>query len=189
MNPQDQTDDSENDAKDGSQPIPISEGEKFIDEDENANASEKSREDKKEEKKTEIKQKKYMSTSDNIAFWQLIVNIGGMAIGTGLFLLTIFTFWSAMKANAISEKNYELAKESYDSSSKKSREIFELEKANAQAQIEAMKEQVNAIKEQFRIENEPYLELVPTKLTFEVGKSIIIEFNIYNWGKYPVRVI
>jgi len=135
-----------------------------------------------------------MNTSDTIAFYQLVASIVGGAIGIGLFAFTIFTFLETLKANAISQKNYELAKESYDSSSKQNAEILALEKANAKSQIDAMKEQVGAMKaevqtmrEQFILENTAYLDIVP--MQFININDLRILYKIINLGKYPIKVI
>jgi len=137
---------------------------------------------------------KNMNTSDTIAFYQLVASIVGGAIGIGLFAFTIFTFLETLKANAISQKNYELAKESYDSSSKQNAEILALEKANAKSQIDAMKEQVGAMKaevqtmrEQFILENTAYLDIVP--MQFININDLRILYKIINLGKYPIKVI
>jgi len=137
----------------------------------------------------DIKQKNKM--------WNITVDQGLLIVTTLYFVVTAGIFFvgvsalnESVRTNNLSEKNYQLAKESYESSAKDSKERFELEKANAQAQIDAMKEQVQAIKNQFEIEHTPYLTIRGIKINqLAPNKLFDFDFEIMNIGKYPVKVI
>jgi hypothetical protein len=57
-----------------------------------------------------------------------------------------------------------------------------------QAQINAMNEQIKILKDQFEIENTPYLRVEIEKLDIEINKALNITYFTFNLGKHPVRV-
>jgi hypothetical protein len=88
------------------------------------------------------------------------------------------------KANQTAADNYELAKNSFESSNVDSRKRFQLDSNSTHAQL-------NTLKRQFEISNEPFLEISHAKIdtTIGAGEPFRIIFRFENHGNYPVRVV
>lgn len=140
-----------------------------------------------------------MDVIESKDFWSLMnfLASAGMLIATFLLFLVAVpqarsareAAESAKDAVKVAEENLRLSKESYESSAKESRERFELEKANAQAQIDAMKEQVKLMREQFEIENRPYFVFEGfAKAIFQTNVAFSIDYAMANHGKYPAII-
>jgi hypothetical protein len=189
MDIENQTNTEEEDSKDSSKSTPILEGEEFIHQTKNSSTVEYNIETKKQ-KQSIINKYKSMSTSDTIAAWQLVANVIGGVIGIGLFAFTILTFMEAIKTNAISEKNYKLAKESYETGSKENNERFELQSKQAQGQINALNEAVENLKKEFEFENTPFISVRPEGPISVVTNNVtVFKAVILNHGKYPTKII
>lgn len=116
MNPQDKADDSDENTNDSTSSTPVSKGEELINKTKDTNYTKEGTDYEIKKEQTKINDYKHMSTSDQIALGQLILNIVGMVVGIGLLIATLYTLWANIRATAISESNYKLAKEVYETS-------------------------------------------------------------------------
>lgn len=92
----------------------------------------------------------------------------------------------AKRSNTISEKNYELAKKAFEESKKSGEQTTKIADESLRMQVSSL----NEIQKQFKLTNEPYLNLASSSIQlFESGKPLITKLNIENLGKYPCKVI
>lgn len=92
----------------------------------------------------------------------------------------------AERSSNIAYNQYKLSVESAKENDSVSRMIFKRESDNAQEQIKALKEQLRLVKEQFEIENRPYLYIIP--LPFNIVDTLYFHFQIVNSGKMAAKI-
>ena len=188
----------ENDSKDKSSKIDSgaqSSKEESPHYEENSNRSN----DRGNNKEANTKTKQRMDIIESKDIWSLLNFLAtvGMLIATFLLFLVALpqarsareAAESAKNAVKVAEDNHKLSKEIYESSANESKERFELEKANSQAQIDAMKEQVKLMKEQFEIENRPYFVIEGfAEVIFQPDVAFSLKYAMANHGKYPAII-
>lgn len=168
MKPEDKSDDSENDSNTSPESTPISEPQELISDTESSQSTKDNPKKDITQKNPQINNSKYMNISDAIDIGQLGLNIVGIGIAFGLFVITMITLIYTV---SVSERNYSLSRQ------------------NSEVQIDAMKEQLRLMKEQFEIENKPFLSVVGAGVEqLEVGKPTIYKIYVKNIGKYPVKI-
>lgn len=135
------------------------------------------------------------------------VNIAGIVINLILAILTYFLYQQtvfqsqqsaeavkvamdavseAKKSNKISEKNYELAKISFEGNNESTNRTIDLAEKSLNSQLLS----INNAQQNFEIENKPYLEIRSISLlTLEVSKPFGGTFDIVNHGNSSIQTI
>jgi hypothetical protein len=144
-----------------------------------------SQEDNGQENKGE-RGKSDIKWTDKGMFWATIV----LTVGT------LLIFWdathqteqtkkaveAAIKADSISEKNYALANQSFESSNEESKQKSKRDSTGLNLQISALEEKER--------ENTSYLQASDFQITvFEIGKQMVLTYNITNVGQQPAKMI
>ena len=95
---------------------------------------------------------------------------------------------SAIDAVKVAEKSYNLAKREADNTAIENQKKFDTQTKLAEAQIKALEDQVNTMKEQFEIENTPYLQIGHMlKVDLQPNRPLNIVYAINNFGRHPVQ--
>ena len=67
---------------------------------------------------------------------------------------------------------------------------FNLDSTSFQGQIKTMKGTLGETKNEFAIENRPYLQITHPRMdTFAIGRPMKIKYNIENLGGYPAKIL
>ena len=92
----------------------------------------------------------------------------------------------AKKSNLISEKNYELAKISFEGNNESAKRTIDLAEKSLNSQLLS----INNAQQNFEIENKPYLEIRSISLSkLEVSKPFGGTFDIVNHGNSSIQTI
>lgn len=129
--------------------------------------------------------------------WATLI-INAVMLGITVFLLsqTKHQTESALRSANAAEKSAQDAHEAFINSSaeyerqlKETKKRYELDSANAHAQVHALSDAVIELKNQFRVDKEPYIKISPSISSFEIGKPIVIRYIVSNLGTYPVKLL
>lgn len=95
---------------------------------------------------------------------------------------------AAITAAMFADSAYNLSIKALQENSIEVRRRFILDSINAHAQINALEIVVSELKNQFEIENIPYLKINLEELRFLPGQQPSIRYGIINLGKYPIQL-
>jgi hypothetical protein len=128
--------------------------------------------------------------SDKLSLTQTAIN-AVMTVATLILLYFGFQQISeARKSNAISENNYKLAKKALEDGEIESKKRYKLDSTSTVNRIEALNNQVNILKREFEIVNDPIIDLnTVIKLDITPEKQVFFSFTLVNHSKRPAEIV